>query len=101
MRVFSRLQGKKSGGRVAFLIASIVVAAVMAPNALAEAGAADSQGQRMYMEIEVERGDTLWGIAGRHMTGGDVRRSVHELCMVNGISAGELKAGQTLVVPVD
>ena len=57
--------------------------------------------QREYIEIIVEHGDTLWNIANKYMTGNiDIRRAVHILCEINEIYAHELKAGQTLIIPI-
>ena len=56
--------------------------------------------EREYIEITVERGDTLWQLAREHMPNNtDIRRAVHTLSTLNNIAAHELQAGQTLIVP--
>jgi nucleoid-associated protein YgaU len=63
---------------------------------------ASSLTQQEYMEITVQHGDTLWNIAGKYMAEtNDIRRAVYTLCNINEISAHELKAGQTLRIPVN
>ena len=55
----------------------------------------------VYIEIQVKPGDTLWQLAHTHMPEyGDIRRAVHLLGRINGISAEELRAGQVLLIPV-
>ena len=62
---------------------------------------ADSLTYTEYMNLEIMSGDTLWTIAETYMSDfGDVRMAVHELCQINDISASELYAGMTILVPV-
>ena len=54
-----------------------------------------------YTEVKVMSGDTLWTIAQTYMDDdSDIRKSVHELCMINDINASQLQAGMTLLVPI-
>ena len=54
------------------------------------------------MELEVSSGDTLWSIADRYMSDeSDIRKSIYELGKINGISASELHAGMTILVPIN
>ncbi len=51
--------------------------------------------------VTVEPGQTLWGIAARVAPGADVRATVDHILELNGLArAGDLAAGQSLVVPV-
>lgn len=54
-----------------------------------------------YYLVEVESGDTLWDIASvygpEHQ---NVRKTVHEICDINEISADQLLTGQKIIVPV-
>ncbi|MBE5927746.1 MAG: LysM peptidoglycan-binding domain-containing protein [Lachnospiraceae bacterium] len=55
-----------------------------------------------YTQVEVMSGDTLWSIAETYMDDdSDIRRSVYELCKINDITASQLQAGMTLLVPVN
>jgi nucleoid-associated protein YgaU len=47
----------------------------------------------------VRTGDTLWAIAGRLAPGRDPRPLVDAIARVNGVEAGDLVPGQTLVLP--
>ncbi len=55
-----------------------------------------------YMEVEVAYGDTLWSIADNYMSDDtDIRKSVYEICDTNNISASDLYAGMTILVPIN
>lgn len=62
---------------------------------------ADSSTITEYMPLEISSGDTLWSIAGTYMNdNSDIRRAVYDLCQINNISAEELYAGMTILVPI-
>ena len=51
--------------------------------------------------VTVSAGDTLWEIAGEYVRPGvDIRNIVHEICVLNGIKAGEIYPGQELLIPM-
>ena len=55
-----------------------------------------------YLEVTVERGDTLWQIAKDYgPSGKDIRETIHNICKINGISAETLYAGAVIMVPTD
>lgn len=55
-----------------------------------------------YIELEVSSGDTLWSIAEKYMPSDvDIRKSVYELGKLNQISADDLNAGMTILIPVN
>lgn len=61
---------------------------------------AESLTKPVYSEIVIQRGDTLWDLA--HEFGPadkDVREVVHEICIVNDISADSIYPGQTILIP--
>jgi len=91
----------KSGSRFILFVALIAVITVTSANSIIGSNYASSLTEKDYIEIKVQYGDTLWNIAQTYMPErSDVRRSVFTLCQINGISAHELQAGQTLLVPV-
>jgi nucleoid-associated protein YgaU len=47
----------------------------------------------------VRDGDTLWSIASRLVPGEDPRPVVDAIAAINGVDAGALVPGQTLVIP--
>lgn len=60
----------------------------------------DSATIEEYTEVQVLSGDTLWSIADKYMDDNqDIRKSVYELCQINQISADQLYAGMTILVP--
>ncbi len=50
--------------------------------------------------VEVQPGDTLYGIAGEIAGPGEVREMVHRIRQLNALPSGGLQAGQKLAVPV-
>ena len=49
--------------------------------------------------LVVQPGDTLWAIAERARPGTDPRETVAWIEQANGVGAGDLQAGRSLVVP--
>lgn len=47
----------------------------------------------------VESGDTLWAIAAKLRPGTDPRQLIQQIQQINGVRAGSLSPGQSLVVP--
>ena len=93
----------RNSGRFTLFIAFMLIMAVMFSNSLLGMNNASSMTEDKYISITVKAGDTLWNIASDHMApeNGDIRKAVFTLCRVNEITARELKAGQTILVPVD
>ncbi|MGF7087308.1 LysM repeat protein [Kroppenstedtia sanguinis] len=64
-------------------------------------GMGNAEGQTPYRVIQVQSGDTLWGLARKH---GDPRRDVRETITVirdvNGLKESDLLPGQKLKVPM-
>jgi nucleoid-associated protein YgaU len=76
--------------RVLALALLVAVAWAVVARASSAAGA-----ERAYT---VRPGDTLWSIAAQRY-GGDPRRGIWRIEQRNGLSAGTVRAGQTLVLP--
>lgn len=54
-----------------------------------------------YAQVEISSGDTLWSIAEEYMPANDdIRKSVHQLCKINDISAADLQTGMIIKVPI-
>ena len=52
--------------------------------------------------VQIQSGDTVWGIAERYNDGSrDMREFVQQICAFNHIEPGELQAGQILRVPLN
>ena len=55
-----------------------------------------------YFTISVKQGDTLWEIAKTYGSGDrDIRDLIYDICQINDIKASDLRAGQTLLIPVN
>ena len=82
-----------------FVALTIIILTVIA-NFMLGYGIADSATMPEYIEIEISNGDTLWSIAEKYMPDDvDIRKSVYELGKLNQITAEELTAGMTILVP--
>lgn len=49
--------------------------------------------------VEVQEGDTLYGIAGRVAEPGKVREMVHQIQQLNSLSGAGLQVGQKIAIP--
>jgi Tfp pilus assembly protein FimV len=76
-----------------------VVGAAWAPAAVQAIGAGTATERVARSGYVVRQGDTLWSIAERLAPGEDPRPLVDAISAANGVDAGELVPGQTLVVP--
>lgn len=90
----------RRGRLVVFLTSLFLVLAV----AFALAGGAvgtDAAGEQPpTLTVQVEPGDTLWGIASEIATEGEVRTVMNEIERLNALESASLQAGQKLRVPV-
>jgi len=81
---------------LAFLAAALVVMVAFGGWATATRDAGTPEPVRV---IEVQEGDTLYGIAGRVAEPGKVREMVHQIQQLNSLSGGGLQVGQRLAIP--
>ncbi len=91
----------KSRIRFTFFIALTLVLITVLANFALGFSTASSLTVPQYEEIKIQSGDTLWDIASQYTDNSrDIRASIHEICQINDISASELYAGMTILVPV-
>jgi len=83
--------------RTVVAVCLVLVGAAWAGPAL-RAATADTPARVDRRAYVVRQGDTLWSIAHRLAKGGDPRPLVDAISAANGIDAGEIVPGQTLVV---
>lgn len=89
-------------GRIAVLAAFLLAAfAVMVAAGGWATATRDSGTPEQVRIIEVQPGDTLYGIAGSLPGSGDVRSKVHRLQQLNSLPGSGLQVGQKLAVPLD
>lgn len=53
-----------------------------------------------YITVTVEEGDTLWGIAKKYNKEGDIRKYIHKIREMNGLSGSILIEGEEIKIPV-
>ena len=64
-------------------------------------GSVTAESYETYEQVEITEGDTLWNFSERYVDNStDVREYIYEVCNLNGIKAGEIKAGDKLLFPV-
>ncbi|MCX6397206.1 MAG: LysM peptidoglycan-binding domain-containing protein [Propionibacteriales bacterium] len=87
-------------GRVVVLLTALLAAVVVMISLSGWATATLSGGTPEPVRmVEVQPGDTLYGIAGEIAKPGDVREMVHRIQRLNSLPGGGLSAGQQLAVP--
>jgi LysM repeat protein len=84
--------------RVALLVSLVVATAAWTVPRVA-VGDPEGEEAAASSRYVVRSGDTLWSIARRFAPGEDPRPLVDALLVTNGVEAGALVPGQTLVVP--
>lgn len=88
-------------GRVVVVLAALIAAVVVMLSLGGWATASFDQGTpEPVRTIEVQPGDTLYGIAGELAEPGQVREMMHRIQQLNSMAGGGLEAGQKLAVPV-
>ena len=55
-----------------------------------------------YVSVKVVEGDTLWDLAKEYGNADcDIREVIYDICHINNIKASDLRAGQTILIPVN
>jgi len=54
-----------------------------------------------YKEITVHQGDSLWCIAEKYYSSGDIREYIYRIMKINHLSNSNIYAGSKLYIPVD
>ena len=85
--------------RTTAIVGTALVAVLMSPLAAAAVRPGEAPAPLATRTIVVQPGDTLWSIAQRVRPGTDPRETVALIQQRNDVAAGDLQAGQSLVVP--
>jgi Tfp pilus assembly protein FimV len=86
--------------RLTLTVSVALVAAAWAGPAVRALGSPEQPTRIARSLYVVRQGDTLWTIARRLVPGSDPRPIVDVLSAANGLDAGRIVPGQTLVVPL-
>jgi LysM domain len=84
--------------RLTLTVSLALIAAAWAGPAVRALGSPEPPERVSQTSYVVREGDTLWTIARRLAPGSDPRPVVDQLSAMNGVDAGRLVPGQTLVV---
>lgn len=100
-----KIRVKKQESRVVFAIISLILlAGLMLTISLcihSTVDAAETRRYKYYTHILVEKGDSLWDIAGKYTSDEYRSRSqyIEELCRINHLPGQTIYAGEILVIP--
>lgn len=88
-------------GRIVILFAFLAVALVVMMSLGGWATATHDSGTPERVRIvEVQPGDTLYGIAGTVAEPGEIREMVHHIKELNSLPGASIEVGQKLAVPL-
>jgi nucleoid-associated protein YgaU len=85
--------------RAASVVVAAVVAVLLSPLAASAIRLGAPEPAPAQRTVVVQPGDTLWSIAQRARPDDDPRETVATIEAVNGIGAGALEPGRSIVVP--
>jgi hypothetical protein len=86
--------------RTVAVVATARIAVLMSPLAAGAVRRGEPAPPAAQQVVVVQTGDTLWTIAQRVRPGEDPREVAAEIAAVNGVQAGGLTVGASLVVPL-
>jgi Tfp pilus assembly protein FimV len=86
--------------RTVAVVATALVAVLMSPLAAGAVRRGEPSAPAAQQVVVVQSGDTLWSIAQRVRPGDDPRQVIDEISATNGVQAGALTVGASLVVPL-
>ena len=79
----------------------LTMALILCLGTFAMGGEKGVQTKTYYECVQVQKGDTLWEIAEEYkMDGTDTEQMVDEIMAVNGLKNTNIRAGESIIVPV-
>ena len=79
----------------------LTMALILCLGTFAMGGEKGVQTKTYYECVQVQKGDTLWEIAAEYkMDGADIEQMVDEIMAVNGLKHTNVRAGESIIVPV-
>jgi LysM repeat protein len=86
--------------RTVAVVATALIAVLLSPLAAGAVRRGEAPAPAAQQVVVVRSGDTLWSIAQRVRPGDDPRVVASLIASANGVDAGSLTVGASLVVPV-
>ena len=79
-----------------------VMIIIFAGYSILNIGSAEASAAKSYAEVQIADNDTMWAIAEMYNQDVDMdtREIIHEICVLNGIDAGDIHPGDVITVPV-
>ncbi|MCD8390602.1 MAG: LysM peptidoglycan-binding domain-containing protein [Firmicutes bacterium] len=94
-----RAMKRKTMLKTALLFAAALITALISINAISTAFAKNAE---EGITVTVSSGDTLWGIAQKYNPENkDIRSVINKILRANGMTDSNIRAGDTLVIPVN
>jgi hypothetical protein len=88
-------------GRIVVLLGALLLAVVVMVSLSGWATASLHSGTpEQVRTVEVQPGDTLYGLAAGIAKPGEIREMVHRIQQLNSLSGADLTVGQKLAIPV-
>ncbi len=81
--------------------AALIIICSMLSGTIRAQAASTEPSYKYYKSIRIQKGDTLWSIAGSYMTAEyeDIDAYIREICALNHIEDSEIHYGQYITVP--
>ena len=77
------------------------MALILCLGTFAMGGEKDVQTTTYYECVQVQKGDTIWEIAEEYkMDGEDIEHMIDEIMELNGMKNANVRAGESIIVPV-
>lgn len=78
----------------------VIIGSVLFGTIKAQA-ASSAPSYKYYTSVQIEKGDTLWEIAGNYITDEykDMNAYIEEICSINHIADKDIHAGQYITIP--
>lgn len=92
---------RKSGKIRKHTFLLLTMALILCLGTFAMGGERDVQTKTYYECIQIEKGDTIWGIAEEYkMDGEKTERMVDAIMELNGMKNANVRSGESIIVPV-
>ncbi len=79
----------------------LTLALIFCLGTLAMGAQKGTETETYYESVIISKGDTLWGIAEEYKAEGQkTERVIDAICEVNGLKTANIRAGESIIVPV-